>query len=152
METARKELARTASCSFNGPLITFIDDVRRLHEQIIDTVNIDRVTFAGWDKEAKDSAAAMVKDFALYIQEHKEEITALRIFYSRPYSGRQLTYAMISELLEALKKDKPQLAPLHVWQAYRQVETVGLSPQGELTALVALVRRVTEIDTQLTPL
>ena len=58
---------------------------------------------------------------------------------------------MVKELLEAIKTTKPVLAPLNVWRAYEQVEKVnGQSPKNELTALVALIRRVTGIDQTLT--
>ncbi|MGH7601112.1 MAG: type I restriction-modification enzyme R subunit C-terminal domain-containing protein, partial [bacterium] len=43
------------------------------------------------------------------------------------------------------------LAPVRVWEAYEQLEKVdGRSPRNELTALVALLRRVTGIDEKLT--
>ena len=58
---------------------------------------------------------------------------------------------MIKELLEAIKTTRPVLAPLNVWQAYKQVEKVnGKSPKNELTALVSLIRRVSGIDKTLT--
>jgi type I restriction enzyme R subunit len=59
---------------------------------------------------------------------------------------------MIKQVLETLKQNKPYLAPVRVWQAYEQLEKVnGKSPKSELTALVSLIRRVTDIDDTLTP-
>jgi len=53
--------------------------------------------------------------------------------------------------MKILKSDKPKLSPLHVWQAYSQLENYqGKQPTSELTALVALIRRVCAIDKQLT--
>jgi type I restriction enzyme, R subunit len=53
--------------------------------------------------------------------------------------------------LDIIKRDRPQLAPLRVWQAYEQLEQVnGRSPLSELTALVALIRRVVGVDEVLT--
>ncbi len=58
---------------------------------------------------------------------------------------------MIDKVLEALKANRPYLAPVRVWEAYEQLEKVdGRSPRNELTALVALLRRVTGIDEKLT--
>jgi type I restriction enzyme R subunit len=58
---------------------------------------------------------------------------------------------MVKELLTILKREQPQFAPFHVWQAYEQLEQVkGNSPKSELTALVSLIRRVTGIDEVLT--
>ena len=82
---------------------------------------------------------------------NKDEIAALSVFYNQPYNRRAVTYAMVKELLEAIKAARPVLAPLNVWRAYEQVEQVnGKSPKNEMTALVALVRRVTGVDETLT--
>jgi type I restriction enzyme R subunit len=62
-----------------------------------------------------------------------------------------VTYAMIKALLERLKQDRPKLAPLRVWQAYAHLDDYqGNNPISELTALVALIRRVCGIDPTLT--
>ena len=51
-----------------------------------------------------------------------------------------------------MKQESPELAPLRVWMAYDQLEqNRRTAPLGELTALVSLIRRVCNIDTQLTP-
>jgi type I restriction enzyme R subunit len=85
------------------------------------------------------------------MEEHKDEIMALSIFYDQPYRLRELTSSMVKDILEKLKMDKPLLAPLYVWQAYEQLEKVnGKSPKSELVALVSLIRRVTGIDDKLT--
>ena len=151
LEKAKEELSKTASSTFSGELNGYIENVRRVHEQIIDTVNIDTVTKAEWGTDAVDKAREIVKDFSAYLEEHKDEIIALTLFYNQPYRLRELTFGMIKDILEKLKADKPLLAPLHVWQAYEQLEAVnGKSPKNELVALVSLIRRVTGIDEQLT--
>ncbi|MCI5222876.1 MAG: restriction endonuclease subunit R, partial [Candidatus Electrothrix sp. AR4] len=87
-----------------------------------------------------------------YITAHKDEITALGIFYDQPYQRRDLTFAMIKEVLEKLQLERPLLAPHYVWDAYAQLEEVqGKSPKDALVALVSLIRRVTGLDQQLTP-
>ena len=142
----------SASRVFNGDLNQIIDDIRREHEQTIDSINLDRVTFAGWDASEPNKAAEVAKEFADYINEHKDEIIALSIFFDQPYRRRELTYDMIKGLLEKLKKDRPALAPIKVWQAYAELDGVkGTSTQSELTAIVALIRRATGIDKNLTP-
>lgn len=150
-EMAKESLSRTASSIFNGELNGYIENVRRVHEQIIDSVNIDSVTKTDWEKGSTDKARKIVNDFSKYMREHKDEIIALGIFYNQPYRLRELTSTMVKEILEKLKIDKPLLAPLHVWQAYEQLEKVnGKSPKSELVALVSLIRRVTGIDSELT--
>jgi type I restriction enzyme R subunit len=148
---AQEELIDIARSTFSGNLNEYIENVRRVHEQIIDTVNIDKVNRAEWDRDAVLRADELISDFKAYLENHKDEITALKIFYNQPYQRREVTFAMIKEVLERLRMDKPQLAPMRVWQAYEQIEKVnGNSPRSELTALVSLIRRVTEIDPVLT--
>lgn len=148
---AQEDLAKQASHVFNGPLNEYIETVRRALEQIIDTVNIDRVTFAGWDKQAVEQAESIVKDFKEFIEANKDEIKALAIFYSQPYRRRDITYQMIREVFDILREKKPNIAPLRVWDAYAHFEKNNAgSPKSELTALVGLIRRIVGIDKELT--
>jgi len=150
-EMAKENLSKTASSTFSGELNGYIENVRKVHEQIIDTSNIDKVTKAQWGDDDADKARDIINDFSEYMEEHKDEIMALSIFYDQPYRLRELTSSMVKDILEKLKMDKPLLAPLHVWQAYEQLEKVnGKSPKSELVALVSLIRRVTGIDDKLT--
>ena len=147
-----EELRRAAASAFNGELNTYVENVRKAHDQIIDAVNIDVLEFAGWDGQSRDKATELVRDFKAYIEAHQDEITALQIFYNQPYRRREVTYAMIKDLLEKLKLEKPTLAPVRIWQAYEQLDAVSCgNPKNELVALVSLVRRVLDIDAALTP-
>ncbi len=148
----QQELIQNAAVVFTGELNTFIENVRKSHEQIIDIINPDIVEFAGWDAKAKEKATELVEKFKEYIEKNKDEITALQIFYSQPYRRKELTYSMVKELLEKLKIEKPTLAPYSIWQAYEQLDNVNYgNPKNELVALVSLMRRVTGIDGALTP-
>jgi len=144
-------LIYTARLDVSGELNESMENVRRVHEQIIDTVNIDTVNRAEWDKDAVVRADELINDFKAYLEANKDEITALRIFYNQPYQRREVTFTMIKEVLEKLKLEKPLFAPSRIWQAYEQLENVnGNSPKNELIALVSLIRRITEIDPVLT--
>ncbi|MEO0375761.1 MAG: DEAD/DEAH box helicase family protein [Cyanobacteria bacterium P01_A01_bin.17] len=149
---AQQGLLREAASLFNGAVVDYIENVRKVHEQVIDMVNLDQVTFAGWDTQAQEQSANLVLDFTEFIDRNKDEITALRIFYNLPYQRRSLTLVMIREMLDTLKTQKPQLAPARVWQAYARLDNVQpANPISELTTLVALIRRVVGIDQMLTP-
>jgi type I restriction enzyme R subunit len=151
-QEAQKDLIDEARNTFTGELNEYIEKVRTSHEQIIDNINLDHLEHAGWDYEAQGKASEIIEDFKAFLEAHKNEITALSIFYNQPYNRRQITYDMIKQVLETLKQNKPYLAPVRVWQAYEQLEKVnGKSPKSELTALVSLIRRVTDIDDTLTP-
>jgi len=146
-QTAREQLVGTASRIFNGELIELLDSIHRDKEQTIDHDNLDTVLRAEWEGDAEDNAKQLAKDFREYLESHRDQIEALTIFYGQPHRRAELTYSMIRQLFEKLKSDKPRLAPLRVWQAYALLdEYKGSQPSSELTALVALIRRVCGID------
>jgi len=81
LEDVREELIREATAVFDNPEYrTLVDSIRRNHEQLIDGVNLDTVTFAGWDASMTDKAATLVQDFTTYLYEHRDELTALQNF------------------------------------------------------------------------
>ncbi len=143
-------LIERAATTFTGELNTFIEQVRKSHSQIIDSINQDNILNAGWDKDNKEQAELLVQDFKQWMEAHKDEITALQIFYNQPYRRRELTYQVIKDVLELLKADKPLLAPMHIWRAYELTATTGSAPKNELIARVSLIRYVCGIDATLT--
>jgi type I restriction enzyme, R subunit len=141
-----------AATVFNNPeLRQFILDVRKKYDQVIDHINIDTVTAMGWVKDQEAAAELTISNFAAWITAHKDEITALQIFYAQPYRRRELTYTMIRELYEKISTEQPLLQPMQVWRAYEQLGRVATGAKNELTALVSLIRQVSGIDGQLTP-
>lgn len=143
-------LEHAISVFHNPDLRDFIVDVRRKYDQIIDTLNIDAVVNSGWVKDQQAEAEKLVADFKLWIEENKDEITALQIFYDQPFRRRELTFKMLKDLSEQIIRTKPTLAPLRIWKAYEQLESVAGQPKNELIALVSLIRRVAGIDNTLT--
>ncbi len=149
-DQARDNLVKAAASVLNMPLINVIDGIRREREQTIDHDNLDNVISIGWDGDATQNAQELIKDFAAYLEENRDRIEALTIFYSQPARRSQITYAMIKAVLDVLKTDRPKLAPLRVWRAYALLdEYKGNNPVNELTALVSLIRRTCGIDAKL---
>ena len=155
-KNSQEQLILEASKTFNGELNGYLDNVRKQHEQIIDSVNVDTITKSEWDTTSVDKATEIIKDFTEYLEANKDEIKALSIFYNQPYNRRDITFTMIKEVMEKLRMDKPSLAPHLVWDAYAQIKNVTLSgvegskqPKDELTALVSLIRRACGIDSEL---
>nr|WP_294932900.1 DEAD/DEAH box helicase family protein [uncultured Flavobacterium sp.] len=147
----KKQLIENAIGFFHNPdLRNFIIDIRKKYDQIIDVVNIDTITKIGWAKDQDEEASVVITDFKNWIENHKDEITALQIFYAQDFRHRSFTYKMIKDLCEKLKTDKPLLAPLTIWKAYEQLEKTNGSAKNELIALVSLIRKVIGIDTTLT--
>ena len=151
-EKAQEQLVRDAASVFNGELIELIDSIRRDKEQTIDHDSLDAVERAEWEGDAHENAEAMAQEFRHYLEANRDKIEALTIFYTQPHRRRELTFEMIREVFDKLKRDQPRLAPLRVWQAYALLdEYKGSQPASELTALVALIRRVCGIDATLSP-
>ena len=101
---------------------------------------------------AHENAEAVARDFRQYLEANRDEIEALTIFYGQPHPRRELTYAMIREVFDRLKSDQPRLSPLRVWRSYALLdEYKGGQPFSELTAVVALIRRVCGIDATVSP-
>ena len=151
-DQARDKLVGKAANVFTGPLIQLLDNIRREKEQVLDHENLDTLIGAGWSGDAQENAEAMAKDFAAYLEENRDQIEALTIFYTQPARRSVVTYNMIQMVLYALKMDRPKLAPLRVWRAYALLDQYkGKDPANELTALVALIRRVCGIDSKLAP-
>ncbi len=151
-QKAQEQLVGAAATVFTGELVELLDSIRRDKEQTIDHENLDKVIRAEWEGDAVENAKQMAQDFQSYLEANRDQIEALTIFYSQPHRRSELTYAMIRDLFDKLKADKPRLAPLRVWQAYAMLDAYkGGQPANELTALVSLVRRVCGIDATLSP-
>jgi len=153
-ETAREQaqaiLASAAAKVLTGPLVELLDSIRRDKEQTINHQERDKVLRAEWDKDAKTNAETLARDFSAWLQAHKDQLAALAIFYDQPFRRREITFAMLEDVMAKLRADALRFAPLRIWQAYRHLENYqGKQPLNELTALVALIRRACGIDAHL---
>jgi type I restriction enzyme R subunit len=118
-------------------------EIKQRDEQTVDTISIDALILAGFDQKAKQRARSVVDSFKRFVEENKDELTALQIIYSKPYGTRQLTYEAIQQLAEAIRKPPYNLTTENVWRAYEQLEKSKVrerGPQGVLTNIVSLVR------------
>jgi type I restriction enzyme R subunit len=145
IEKAYEELAKNACSLFDNPTFrNTVIDVKKRSEQIVDTISKDVVIYAGPDERAKTELARLrVKTFAEFIENNKDELTALQIIYSKPYGQRQLTYEAIKQLSEAIEKPPYNMTPELLWMAYQQLEkskVKGAGPQKLLTNIVSLIR------------
>jgi len=149
---ARDQLVGQAANVFSGELVELIDSIRRDKEQTIVHDDLDSVIRAGWAGDTEENAKVLTQEFADYLNEHRDDIDALSIYFSQPARRSEVSYQMIRDLLERLRHDRPKLAPLRVWHAYAHLdgyyEKGGQrdNPVSDLTALVALIRRVSGLD------
>ncbi len=116
-------------------------------------ISQDQVIEAGFSAAALDRAKKVVESFEQFIKDHKDEITALQILYSRPYKQR-LKFEDVKELADAIEKPPYLWNESQLWQAYAALEkskVKGASAKRILTDLVSLVRFATHQENELVP-
>lgn len=159
VEAQHAKLVEAATAVFNDfELRNYVIDVRKKYDQIIDHINPDEIVNMGWVKDSVAGAQRMIIEFVTWIEAHKNEITALQIFYGQPYRRRELTYKMINELYERLAREKPTIKLSTLWDAYatqedhdaegKRIKRLPRSekPRQELILLVSIVRKAIGVD------
>ena len=153
-EENKKELVERACAPFDNPnLREKLAQIKRENEQTIDVVTIDRITQQGFDGNAKESAQKLIRSFRDYIEQHKAEITALQILYSRPYRER-LTEIVLKELEQKLRKENSAWNEEMLWKAFslaKPEKVKGKSALNRFADLVPLVRFALERQPVLEP-
>lgn len=141
MKTAQKELLDEATKPFYNPdNRDFIENIRRSHDQVIDTVNLDSVVFAGFDSQREENADKVITSFKEFIEENKDEIIALRIIYNESYKDRPMVIEQLKSLYEKLKKKNITIDRL--WDCYyiKFTDKVKRGTVAQLTDLISIIR------------
>ena len=137
---SRRQLLEDAARPFasNPELRQRLVDIHRSYEQTIDTVSIDSLIEAGF---SDDQANTIVQSFQQFIEENRDEITALQLLYQRPYRHR-LSYADIKALADALVSPPRSWTTERLWEAYRQLDKSKVHGSGQRTLadIVSVVR------------
>jgi len=142
-KTAEKLINSASKIFDNSDLRTVLIEIKKRSEQILDTVSKDSVISAGFDVDAKEKAKTLVDTFKKFIEDNKDELTALQIIYNQPYGKRHITFEQIKEVAEAIEKPPYRLTTDLLWQAYERLEKSkvhGAGPKRLLTDIVSLVR------------
>ena len=94
-----------------------------------------------------------MQSFAEFIEQNRDEITALQVLYSQPYA-RRLTFAEIKALADAIQAPPRSWTPEVLWRAYEALDrdrVRGASAGRLLTDVVSLVRFALRQDDHLVP-
>lgn len=155
-----KQFSNEAIKPFDNPkLREFLETLRQKIYQIIDETNTDRVIRSEFDTTAKENADEIINNFRKFIDDNKDEITALKIFYSlrgdraRPIRD-SLTYKMLVELRDALISPPYYLTIEQLWTAYERVAPKKVKHKttvGMLTDIITLIRFELKLDETLEP-
>ena len=100
-----------------------------------------------------EEANETTKAFEAYVNEHKDEIEALRIIYNN--QGEPLTYAMLKDLENKLKFENNKFNPHLLWNTYALIRpdaVVKFSTQEEKDAITNIIQLVRFAYHQITTL
>ena len=127
--------------------------LRRQADQVIDTVTQDSLIEASFSAAATERAKSLVQSFEAFIEQHRDEITALQILYNRPRRA-PLRFEDVKALAEALRAPPHLMEESTLWQAYAALEKGRVRGAGSrriLTDLVSLVRFAMHQENELVP-
>ena len=124
----------------NPQLRQRILEIRASHDLIFDEGNKDELLDARGVVDTK-KAKSLVESWIKYIEDNKNEITAIQMLYSKPKSVT-ITYKEIKELAERIRRPNPTWTVDVIWNAYLALEPtkVRKSSVHTTTDLVSLVR------------
>ena len=156
IEDAARALADEACAPIEDASVrTTIKQVRERHYVTIDDVSTDEVTGVEHKTPASASwAHKQVDSFEAFLEEHKDEITALQIFYNQPHGERHVTFEQVKELAQAIKQPPLQTTPEDLWKAYARLErdkVEGMREERLLTDIISLVRHAMGEAEELAP-
>ena len=151
---AQQELLKNAALPLadNPELRQLLIGIHRAYEQTIDTVNADELISAGFSQDGEERARKLVQSFQQFIQDNRDEITALQVLYERPYRDR-LRYSDIRALADAIESPPRSWTTDQLWNAYQTLDGSRVRGSGQrmLSDIVSLVRYAVGEADKLTP-
>jgi type I restriction enzyme R subunit len=151
---AAATLVSAACAPFDKPALReALVKARRESEQTLDVVTQDKVLAQGFDAAARERAQNLIGTFKAYIEEHREEIAALQILYSRPYRQR-LSEGMLKELESKLRETNATWHEETLWNAFALAapeRVTGKTQVNRFADLVPIVRFALEQQPVLEP-
>ncbi len=141
-EKVQHDLIEDACSPFNNQeLRNFILKIKQATEQVIDTVNIDTITYSGWSKNHHIEALQKINNFREFIDKNKDEIIALNIIYNQKYKNNNLTEKMIKELYEIICTPPNNYNIKDMWNCYYIRDSKISKPKEyKLMDIISIIR------------
>jgi type I restriction enzyme R subunit len=118
IKTAAGQLIQEAVKPLYDPnLRGLLLELQKKTDQTIDHISQDQVIEAEFDANALEKAKGIINSFKDFIEENKDEITALQILYNRPYKA-QLSAGELQSLADAIRRPPHHLTEDKLWKAY----------------------------------
>ncbi|OBF18536.1 DEAD/DEAH box helicase family protein [Mycobacterium sp. ACS4331] len=134
----------------NPELRNRVLELRAAHDRIIDEVSADELIEAGGVVDT-GKAQSIVESWAAYLDEHRDEITALQLGYEA--GERRIDFGFIEGLAARIARPPHNWTPDLIWNAYAAIDgaKVHKSATHAVTDLVSLIRYATGVDEELVP-
>lgn len=137
----QEDVIREAVKPFYGPNVRqYIENLRRVHEQVIDNTNPDEIEFAGFDTDQEKAADMVIGSFRDFINENKDEIIALRIIYDQAYADRPMVIESLNMLYDKLKAKNVTIERLWNCYAIKKPENVKKGVKAKIVDLISIIR------------
>lgn len=108
---------------------------------LVENGDDDKVLYAGFSKE---SAKTYIENFEKYLEDHKDDIEALRIIYNS--EDKVITHDMLMELRDRLLSESRQYGVYQIWKNYKLLDEQGdveaLDGKANVNALTNLIQIV----------
>jgi len=130
-------------------------EIRRAHDLVIDETSQDVLLDAHGVVDT-DRARDVVTSWKEYLEQNKDEITALQLLYSQDGKAK-VTFAELRELAERIKRPPHNWTPDLLWSAYVALEIdpenrhVRRTDRHTVTDLISLVRFTLKQEADLVP-
>ncbi len=136
----------------NPELRNRVLELRAAHDRIIDEVSTDELIEAGGGVVDTGKARTIVESWTAYLDEHRDEITALQLG-GYEAGERRIDFGFIEGLAARIARPPHNWTPDIIWNAYAAVDgaKVHKSATHAVTDLVSLVRYATGVDDELIP-
>ena len=143
VEEARQDLVEDAKQHFDdSEFRETLTEIKKKNIQYIDPTADEVIEFEAEPGKSLN-AEQTVDRFREFIEDNKDEITALQIIYNQPHRRKELTYEKIREMADTLTSPPYNLRTEEVWEAYEQLESskvAGKSEQQLLTDIISIIR------------
>lgn len=123
--------------------------VHRSHYIYRDENTVDVLLGAGGVVDTK-KAQELVTSWAQYLQDNKDEITAIQVLYSHP-KGAKIGYNEVNDLIQTIRTPHPEWTPEVIWKAYKALQKTDKSMQNSTADLVSLIRFTLGVNEELEP-
>jgi type I restriction enzyme R subunit len=95
-------------------------------------------------------AKEIVESWTQYLEDNKDEITAIHMLYSTP-KGAKVTYQEIEDLIRTIRTPHPEWTPAVIWKAYQELQKTMKSLTNSTADLVSLIRYSLGVTNELRP-